>query len=167
MDDFQIADEKTIIKLNEEYRKLKLKAIDSVQVLSNTLKVPEKLTLDAGDVFNLRAIQKAIELEKDMLLKLNDELLMQDRGVKEGLSIIQSMLTKMNKLMSCVVLPSSFSRAINDTSDRKNFFRANLDLIEHTNKLLAKNTNIKLSSIIKYIQQKQLQLFSIILPYIL
>ena len=62
MDDFQIADEKTIIKLNEEYRKLKLKAIDSVQVLSNTLKVPEKLTLDAGDVFNLRAIQKAIEL---------------------------------------------------------------------------------------------------------
>ena len=60
MNDFQIADEKAILKLNEEYRNIKLQAINKISVLSKPVTVATKLELNAQEIFNIRAILKAI-----------------------------------------------------------------------------------------------------------
>lgn len=199
MDDFQIASDEAILKLNEEYRKIKRTALHGASVLTYSADKPtntenpksttcdntvncgmpkpdtngyssnnnlskatddgytcnmsqadfnnnailnaipqESMTLSnnlSNNLFSLRTLTKAIELEKDIML-LYCENHSNNEAYKQGLYLTQAMLKKVDELTQFVVMPYSFNRVVNYSLNINMLHKANLDIVTHTNRLL-------------------------------
>lgn len=149
MDDYKIANNETIKKLNEEYKKLQLNN-KNIKKLNLTFNDEEKKLV--SDII------KNFTLEKNLVVYFNK----QNEPLNECINIFKDIFCKIDEL--CFNLPLE-----NFTNDRfynfKQIFSFNYLIIKNINALY--NKQPELSKTLDYLKLRQLELLSILLPFCL
>lgn len=151
MDDFQIADDLTIKKLNEEYQK-KLSQ-SKVRTLSNP---------STSFTYSMRTLLNAVEQEKDFLLYLYKRRSSEE--VDFSLYLIQQIFENANEILSLIVSPCNYDRNVRPNYYASVFYDANYKILKSVNDLLCENAYPNARKNLEKVIVLQLQIFSIISP---
>lgn len=151
MDDFQIADDLTIKKLNEEYQK-KLRHT-KVQKLSAN---------DTPFIYLLRTLLNAVEREKDFLLYLYK--MRNKKEIDFSLFLTQQIFENASEVLSLIVAPCGYERIVQPNYCVSVFYDANYDILKSVSDLLYENAFPSVRKNLDKIITLQLQIFSIISP---
>ncbi len=152
MDDFQIADEKTMQKLSEEYQK----KLSEAKIKSLSFSSP----LSKEELVCVRTLQNALEKEKDFLL-----FLFKTKPTPEidfALDLVQQIFETINRLLSSLVLPCSFNREVQRSFYKATFFSANFNVLKSVRDLTGVEKFDKTD--LEKVVTLQLEIFSITYP---